>query len=272
VTSYRGGIIDVYKPFGNNIYSYDINGSYSAAMMCPMPIGEPKLKLYSDFLLDGFFGYLHVILYVNNLYVPFIGLRNKDNTNIYPYGCITTVIFSEELKYAMAVNNIKIIKIIKIIEFKKGIVFDKFVHKFYSLKEKSTNKVDKFIFKMILNSLYGRMGLKSKFDGVILAKEDEILEYEFLYDTSIISSFSGKTLLQVSNKLSHNIIEESLLSKKAISLNYRLRKKTNNTFSAIHIASAITSYGRINIDKIKRILLENKFRIFYSDTDSIFTD
>jgi len=272
ILSYRGGIIDIYKPFGKDIYSYDINGSYSASMMLPMPIGEPKLKIGNNFSLDSFFGFIHVTLYINNSYLPFIGLKNKDNANIYPYGSVTVVIFSEELKYAMAINNIKVIKVIKVVEFNKGKVFNKFVNKFYGLKEKSTNSIDKFIFKIILNSLYGRMGLKNKFDGVIMVKEDEIQEYEFLYDTSIISSFLNKTLVNVNNNFSHNILEESLLSKKAISLNYKLKKKTSNTFSAVHIASAITSYGRINIDKIKRILLKNKFRIFYSDTDSIFTN
>jgi hypothetical protein len=40
--SYRGGIVDVYKPYCENTYSYDINSSYPNSMKrFPMPVGKP---------------------------------------------------------------------------------------------------------------------------------------------------------------------------------------------------------------------------------------
>jgi hypothetical protein len=41
--SYTGGAVDVYLPYGENLYLYDINSLYPAVMReNPMPVGEPK--------------------------------------------------------------------------------------------------------------------------------------------------------------------------------------------------------------------------------------
>ena len=41
---YRGGAVDVYKPYGKNIYRYDVNSLYPYIMANnPMPVGNPTL-------------------------------------------------------------------------------------------------------------------------------------------------------------------------------------------------------------------------------------
>lgn len=42
--------------------------------------------------------------------------------------------------------------------------------------------------------------------------------------------------------------------------------------TAPQISSAITAYGRIEIDKVKRLVIKEGGNIYYSDTDSIITD
>src|SRR5690242_13760325 len=42
--SYRGGIVDVYKPYGENLFCYDINSSYPHSMTKFMPVGYPICK------------------------------------------------------------------------------------------------------------------------------------------------------------------------------------------------------------------------------------
>lgn len=39
---YYGPNFSVYKPFGENLYMYDINSLYPACMLKPMPVGTPK--------------------------------------------------------------------------------------------------------------------------------------------------------------------------------------------------------------------------------------
>jgi len=40
--AYTGGAVDVYKPYGKNIFRYDVNYLYSCIMKNnPMPVGNP---------------------------------------------------------------------------------------------------------------------------------------------------------------------------------------------------------------------------------------
>jgi hypothetical protein len=41
--SYTGGAVDVYLPYGEDLYLYDINSLYPSVMReFPMPVGQPK--------------------------------------------------------------------------------------------------------------------------------------------------------------------------------------------------------------------------------------
>ncbi len=62
--AYRGGFVDVYKPFAENVKSYDVNSLYPSAMANnPVPVGAPiyfegnPLKYLSQ---DEMFGYFYV--------------------------------------------------------------------------------------------------------------------------------------------------------------------------------------------------------------------
>ena len=42
--SYYGGAVDVYKPYGKNVYRYDVNSLYPYIMKnYPMPVGQPTI-------------------------------------------------------------------------------------------------------------------------------------------------------------------------------------------------------------------------------------
>ena len=135
-------MVDVYKPHIKNGLYLDINSSYPNSMLKPMPIGEPmhiKKEEFKKINLDNFFGFLTLTINVKKTNIPFIGIRDmKKKTIIYPYGTFTTSIFSEELKHAMKVNEIKIIKIHKMIEYNKDEIFENFVTIFFNKKKNST--------------------------------------------------------------------------------------------------------------------------------------
>ena len=75
VNSYRGGITDVYKPKGENLYCYDINSSYPYAMLNYMPVGKPQKlddEALKNFDLNFFFwifnSYFRCFLWLYSIY------------------------------------------------------------------------------------------------------------------------------------------------------------------------------------------------------------
>jgi hypothetical protein len=55
--SYRGGIVNVYKPQVEDGYYYDVNSMYPSVMIHDMPVGKPLYVINPD--LDQFFGFIH---------------------------------------------------------------------------------------------------------------------------------------------------------------------------------------------------------------------
>jgi hypothetical protein len=87
---YYGGATDMYKPAGDNIYTYDVNSLYPYAtfpMLKPMPL---EFIRYHDEIsdMDTFFGYiLAEITCPKDMKIPLLPFRNKDtNEVLYPTG------------------------------------------------------------------------------------------------------------------------------------------------------------------------------------------
>jgi hypothetical protein len=78
--SYYGGIVDIYKPSGRSINSYDINSLYPSSMKkFPMPIGEPKHFSGNVFEYEkNPFGFFKVkVSAPTNMKVPFLPTKIK---------------------------------------------------------------------------------------------------------------------------------------------------------------------------------------------------
>ena len=281
--SYKGGIVDLYIPYGENLYYYDINSSYPYSMLNYMPTGKP-VKLTRDelenFNLEFFFGFLTVEIEVLYTKIPFIGFRNtKIANNIYPYGKFTVSIFSEELKYSLKVNSINILRIIGAVKFQKKKIFCNYVNDIYSKKKNSNSNTEKQIYKLMLNSLYGRFGLKKNFNFSVIVSENQKNYIKLLYDFNVISKLNDNFFL-INVNMGHTVSEQDIfnlsLSKDCtkILLDFKklIEKNLTSSLSAIQISSAITAYARINLDKQKRLILKKKGNIYYSDTDAIVTD
>lgn len=59
--------------------------------------------------------------------------------------------------------------------FNKGKPFDKYINKFYEIKSAS-DPIKKIIAKLLLNSLYGRMGMSEKLYKSSILTNEELLE------------------------------------------------------------------------------------------------
>lgn len=280
--SYKGGITDVYIPKGQNLLYYDINSAYGYSMLQKMPVGIPKkITNFKNFDFFNFFGFLKVYLEVPYSYIPFLGYKKPTGTTIYPYGYITTELFSEELKHAIRVNKVKIIKIISAISFDKQYVFNDYVKFIFKKKKNSLNIIDREIYKQFLTHLYGRFGLKKEMSLVIEVDQEEFNYINIFFNSTVIDTSSIKKKLikiEFTPVLLENIFfelkklkSETVYSKlKKILLKLKLKEK--NFLIGTHIASAITSYARIRIDFFKRLVISKNINIYYSDTDSLIVD
>ena len=174
-SSYFGGNVDVFINKITKSYLYDINSQYSKAMLNDMPVGEPILSLEKD--LNKIFGFVYGEIYCpdeNSLRVPFI--QNKDpfgRMSSCPRGKFKRLIFSEEIKYALKYGYK--IDIDYCYQFKRGKdLFKNYVNDHYELKKNSKDPIQRSIAKLFLNSLYGRLGMKSIGNVMKIVDKSEI--------------------------------------------------------------------------------------------------
>jgi hypothetical protein len=105
---------------------------------------------------------------------------------------------------------------------------------------------------MLLNSLYGRLGMDPKMETHIILPSKEALKYYNL-EPDIIPLKNGKELISFFEKNDCD--------------------KSNNSFNvSVPISTAVTAYGRIHMSKFKRMFLKLGITLFYSDTDSFDID
>lgn len=133
--------------------------------------------------------------------------------------------------------------------FEKADIFSGFVDSLYTLR-KSYPKTDpmNLTCKLIMNSLYGRFGM-----APILNKQEFVS----------IESFKEMCL----SKQIHDFLD---LEEFGIFVEYLDELKTSEGHKcSVGIASAVTSYARTYMSKFKN---NNNFKLYYSDTDSIFID
>lgn len=84
--SYTGGSVDVYKTFGKDLYTYDINSLYPSVMMVfPVPVGVIKFfdgDITQIFPWSEIFGFLQVeITAPANLQHPIIQTKLQVGKN-----------------------------------------------------------------------------------------------------------------------------------------------------------------------------------------------
>jgi hypothetical protein len=97
--AYYGGHTDAYKPYGENLYYYDVNSLYPYVMKeFSMPGGDPVWHENLDGMdLDSIFGFIQAYVECpETIKKPFLPYRTKKNTLIFPTGEFVGVYYSEE--------------------------------------------------------------------------------------------------------------------------------------------------------------------------------
>jgi len=261
--SYHGGHTDVYQLYSNeDVHSYDYSSMYPTQMLKhKMPIG--KIDKFDGNILntDNFQTLIDKLAFVKcSIYVDKSLNRPLYQTNIFLDGEIRSMcatgtfhnqwVFVPELAYYNKLTNgkIKILpdSITKGYLFNSDYIFKDYITDLYKIKN-SVNKSDPWylISKLLMNCLYGRMGLKQ-----------EIVNYTFLTNNEI------EKITMLENDIKDVIDFDYFDKKLVISEN---KSDQVSLKSSVPIAAAISAYARM---ELAEILSDSELDILYIDTDS----
>lgn len=285
-SSHFGGITEVYRPHGKDLFLYDVNSLYPFSALNPMPglncTFLEKINKDISKCLDSkdFFGFYYCEIETNNDYIGLLPQRT-DTGIVMPLGKIKGWYFSEELKFAFE-NGYKI-HVISGYRFDKNEkVFDKYVNEMYKIKSTTKDSVLRATAKSLLNNLLGRFGLNlEKYVTKLMTLDEyyEILQYKKVKG---VPKFIGQNKAIVTHGVDvskdicdmHNVDyqQTSLNDIKFKRISKIISKESTHHDVSIAIASAVTAYSRIFMNKIKLDILSKGGKIYYTDTDSIVTD
>src|ERR1700723_2112011 len=241
--SYYGGITEVYKPYGKNLLYYDVNSLYPYAALNNMPglncVYTDNINSNIGDILDNLFGFYYCKIKTKDGYLGLLPHRTKN-------------------------------------------VFDKYFTELYKIKSNSTDKVDRAIAKSMLNNLIGKLGLDiNKYTTKIMPEKEfvSILKtrkyrgVQYLDGTTVLASYDTEVSKSIceTNDLNYKDILLDILKSKNSNGKITYKEEKYNSVS-IALASAITAYSRIYMNKIKLHILNKGGKLYYTDTDSIVTD
>ncbi|MEM4067161.1 MAG: DNA polymerase [Candidatus Micrarchaeaceae archaeon] len=251
--------------YQGQIFTYDFNSLYPSVLNQAYPdqflfakknLTDDELKniLISNyeglgyFEIDapkGVFGFYNE----NNNFID-IGLLpyrdQKQNKLIFPIGKYYGWYNLNEIRFAIT-HGYKI-RAITLYVFSRQYYYDVYdvIKQFYELRKK--DKQNSYLYKLMINSFYGKFGERNRSEKYILDQNVEFDNEKYDYYVELDNNDQIKYIIQKDKKA----------------------KLTNHTdFS---IASYIASWGRIKLLEKFEQVIQNNGKIFYCDTDSIFTN
>jgi len=250
---YYGGHTDTYTPYGQNLYYYDVNSLYPFVMKeFPMPGGIPVWHSDLESIpLDSMFGFIEAYVECpQSIKKPFLPYRNKDGTLLFPTGTFVGVYYSEELKYAKEIGY-TIIPICGYLFEEMESPFKGYVNSLFESRsnaKKMGNNALSFVYKLLMNSFYGRFSINPQSTKTEICKKSR-RDLLFRREEFIDEVFLREDLYMV-----------SYLTNSGKGPSYWDPQKN----SAVQLSAAITASARIYM--YKYISRED---CFYTDTDSI---
>ena len=156
-------------------------------------------------------------------------------------------------------------------------MFDSYINNLYDIKSNHINACVKQTAKLLVNSFLGRFGLDINRDITDLVDEKQ-LDRIVVTRRAISEKEIDKnlTLLTSNPEIDPDICKEFGIdvAKAVEDKLLKIKKNTKSSYNhvSVAIAAAVTAYGRIHINRIKKGIIELGGQIYYSDTDSIVTD
>jgi len=256
--AYYGGRCEVYKPTNdsNKIFHYDFNSHYPSSMLNKIPTkisGWKSPQIWEP--IDPYTIY-DVVVNIEKQYIPSIPFRDKDNTLKFPSGTFRTNVTGVELKYSIDNKYANIVKIYKSLKLKDPQpIFREYVLDMFSKRQeaKMQNRPSEILYKLNMNSLYGRFAMKNESTENIFVNKSDIESLNKYIESEEFRNFwefGEKYLVEVSKTAKGVRIPES----------------------ASYVSTYVTSYARIVLHEAMMGVLDRGGNVYYCDTDSIVTN
>ncbi len=255
--AYFGGRVEIFKPLflgPGKIRCADVNSLYPTVMREVPEVGDvpreyPISFSHSDHnYLPNRIGFYEAEVFVpDDMYCPPLGVVWKVDGGtkfIFPTGRFRGYWSTLELEYARSLG----VKILWTgmgdIFNGGGSIFKRYVDDLYELRERSErDSVDNVIAKLLLNSCYGRFGLKVNRENLVVDQGQAGVRVTGADDGFILQSGENKVRL----------VNEPVELK---------------TFNNVAVSAWVTSASRVFMHRhYMKILRE----LYYTDTDSLFT-
>lgn len=183
--------------------------------------------------------------------------------------------FSEELK--SAVNDYGyVVEPIYGYKFERGEgMFSLFIDKYFDLKKRSIEKGELsvgFMAKMLMNSLFGKLSMKSSKHTVRYVNKEEanlIHLYHNVYDNFPFSD--NLEYIKYSTSINDHFYDLNTLNAYS-ELCHKLDVINKEFQTSLPVGIAITSYARMYMHKVMSRIKSLGGKIYYMDTDSLVTD
>jgi len=252
--AYYGGRCEVFKKYGSPCIYSDFNSLYPSVMKNSlMPIGKAyiikthNLEKYKDFPV-AFVEATVLSPPPDKLYIPVLPYRYKGKL-LFPTGEFTGWWDLELIKKAEEVGYI--IKPSKIIVFNDyQAIFKEYIESLYNLRLEAKHKNDKtldLVTKLLMNSLYGKFGQRREQEEIFINPDEE-------------------DIINLGLRPYLPYLEERPV-KAYVGEHYSLA-------SHIHpeISAHITALAQLKLYNTIQNALEKNIELYYTDTDSLFTD
>ena len=261
--SYRGGRCEVFKMGKfHDITCLDINSMYPYVMKTfPYPTKLISSGIALDVPSDEIKRVIQAGTFVLaecslDLKKPVIAC--KRDKLLFPIGKIKQTITSPEIEYIL--NNPecgKILSFDKVVYYYTAKIFSDYVDFFYNLRCKTENNAIKTMCKLMMNSLYGKLGQHNYSTPELITDSITKKIYSDMMienNTMVILDDSRAKYVRIGNDI------------------YLIKKKDGNFArdSIPIIASAVTSYARMMLWNLMQTA--GSENVIYCDTDSLFVN
>ena len=253
--SYHGGRVECLfagKAPEQVYYKLDVNSMYPYVMSKNLfPVNAEgmidKINIRElKTLLKHYGAIANVTLNCSQPYFPY----KIEKKTCYPIGEFTAILSTPELKLCLANGWLK--EVHSLVFYRMREIFTEFVDYFYSERMKHKEQNDPLralMFKLYMNSLYGKFGQAGFYDEIIGKAPPNSIEVSYGYDTDNDVRFILKQIGQ-------NVIKSY--------------KKGEGYNSFVSIASHVTAYARLFLYDL--VLTAERKNTFYLDTDCLIVN
>ena len=261
--SYRGGRCEAFR-LGTfeDIYDLDINSMYPFVMKSleyPTKVLQTKpLTVQTVFDLQDALDAGHYVLADCDIHLNEPLIACKREKLFFPIGDIRQVLTSPEIEHILANPECgEIVKVHSLVTYEKANIFSEFIDFFYDFRKSTDNSAYKLMAKLLMNSLYGKLGQRSFGTSVLIEDEKEYdMTLEMMRDahTSEIWIDTGKKYVLRGTDLFLCTKTEGEYAPDSIPI----------------IASTVTAHARMLLWELMKIA--GRENVVYCDTDSLFVN